>query len=779
MPILKRILEALLIALVYSLSGKLGQTMAILPGHATPIWPPAGVALAFLLLLGNRRALPGLLIGAYTDNLSFLTHTADILVMANVFLKNTGVVIGAVVQPIMGVYLIQHFIGREGPLYSIKSFLRFIAIIPIMCLFSASFGTSSLVLGGSAPWSKYTEIWLTWWLGDSIGTLATAPLLLVWWNNWRIKTTPVDVLETAAIFVGICVTSWIAFGSQENMPLEFLPIPVLLWAGLRLDLRGSILSILLVEVVAIWNTLQGFGPFQSDNINYSLMLIQLFIGVFTTTTMIVALFVKERNDAQQRLREERQNQFAQLVEGLGSKYFYYTHNTVGVFTYVSESVRELLGYAPEEFKRHFETFLPDTPLNQAAVAHTEGSIRGEQQSIYEIDIFHKDGSTRRIEVFERPVFDDEGQVVGVEGMSCDITDRIAEGEKFAALLNSAPDGMIISDDQGKITLVNTRTEEMFGYQRDELIGQAIEILMPENVRVYHPQLRIDFVSGHDIRSMGIGRELTAQRKDGSVFSVEISLSPLQTEDGLLISAAVRDITERKKAEQALSDGEEYKSAILESSLDCLISMDHEGRIIEFNPAAEKVFGYKREDVIGKILSETIVPPAFREAHDNGLKHYLQTGDGPVLNQRIEITALHANGEEFPVELAISSIERGDAPIFTAFIRDITVRKQAEEALAESENRLNLAMDTSGVGLWDFNTHTGETYLSPQYFAMLDYGPQELSHGYDTWQKLLHPDDRERVTEQFGHFVSSGHGQEIYEDEYRMVTKTGEDRWIFA
>jgi len=206
-------------------------------------------------------------------------------------------------------------------------------------------------------------------------------------------------------------------------------------------------------------------------------------------------------------------------------------------------------------------------------------------------------------------------------------------------------------------------------------------------------------------------------------------------------------------------------------------MDHEGNIIEFNPAAEKVFGYKRNDVIGRTLSDTVIPLAYREAHETGLKHYLSTGEGPVLNQRIEITAMRANGEDFPVELAISPIESSDPPVFTAFIRDITERKEAEDALAQSENRLNLAMDTSGVGLWDFNIQTGDTYLSPQYFSMLAYEPNELPHGYDTWQKLLHPDDREGVVEQFGHFITSG--IEIYEDEYRMCTKTGEDRWILA
>ncbi|PYV08680.1 MAG: hypothetical protein DMG23_12960 [Acidobacteria bacterium] len=137
------------------------------------------------------------------------------------------------------------------------------------------------------------------------------------------------------------------------------------------------------------------------------------------------------------------------------------------------------------------------------------------------------------------------------------------------------------------------------------------------------------------------------------------------------------ITERKRAEEGLRESEARKAAILESALDCIISINHLGEIIEFNAAAEKTFGYPRAKVLGRELSETIIPPSLRDQHRRGLAHYLATGEGPVLGKRIEMPAMHADDTEFPVELAISRVGLEGPPIFTAYLRDITDRKRAE------------------------------------------------------------------------------------------------------
>lgn len=157
-------------------------------------------------------------------------------------------------------------------------------------------------------------------------------------------------------------------------------------------------------------------------------------------------------------------------------------------------------------------------------------------------------------------------------------------------------------------------------------------------------------------------------------------------------AMSNEIAERIRAEKTLKGSEERKEAILATALDGIITINQEGLIIEFNPAAEKLFGYARQEVMGKGMAELIIPPHLRERHHNGLNHYLATGEGPVLGKHIEITAMRANGTEFPVELSIVRVGKETPPIFTGFVRDITHRKKAEAALQESENRYRTTLD---------------------------------------------------------------------------------------
>ena len=159
------------------------------------------------------------------------------------------------------------------------------------------------------------------------------------------------------------------------------------------------------------------------------------------------------------------------------------------------------------------------------------------------------------------------------------------------------------------------------------------------------------------------------------------------------------VSEQKRTEVDLRQSEERMRAILESALDCVITMDHEGRIVEFNPAAEKTFGYRRDEAIGRLLSEAIIPPQLRERHQKGLARYLATGSAPVLNKRLELSAVRRDGSEFPVELAITRIGTQEPPMFTGFIRDITERKQSENALKQAEEKYRSIFENAVEGIF--------------------------------------------------------------------------------
>jgi PAS domain S-box-containing protein len=170
----------------------------------------------------------------------------------------------------------------------------------------------------------------------------------------------------------------------------------------------------------------------------------------------------------------------------------------------------------------------------------------------------------------------------------------------------------------------------------------------------------------------------------------------------------------------LLESEIRKSAIFESALDCIVTIDDQGKIIEFNPAAERTFGYRREDVLGVELAEAIIPPSLRNAHRRGLAHYLATGEGPVFGQRLELTGLRADGSEFPVELTVTPVDLPGKPVFTGFVRDITERTEAIQALRDSEEQYRVLFESNPHPMWVFDLET-LAFLAVNDAAIHHYG----------------------------------------------------------
>ncbi len=244
----------------------------------------------------------------------------------------------------------------------------------------------------------------------------------------------------------------------------------------------------------------------------------------------------------------------------------------------------------------------------------------------------------------------------------------------------------------------------------------------------------------------------------------------------LVSLALEAV-ERLHAEGALRKSEGRTRLIIDTALSAVISMDDRGRIIGWNTKAEQIFGWTSQEAIGRPLSETIIPYAQREAQRRGLERFLKTGEGPVLNRRIEITALRRDGTEFPIELAITPLRLENAYTFTAFVVDISERKQAEEALRTSEARLMMTVQGSHIGIWDWNLTTGTVYFSPQWKSQLGYDDATLPDVFDEWRSRIHPEDQLLVHQTIQSCLDGDKSQ--FEIEHRLQHRDGSYRWILS
>jgi PAS domain S-box-containing protein len=579
----------LAITLAYVVAARLGFQLAFVAEQVTTVWAPTGIAQAALLLWG-RKFWPAIWLGAF-----FANAATDAPLWTAAFLAT-----GNTLEAVAAAWILSHFVGFDPALRRTRDAVAFIIVAAgLTTALSAAIGVTTLCAAHVQPWSRFPELWTAWWLGDILGALVVAPVILTTARSSRTRSRR-DWLETCVLLLGTVVATQAVFGqvfgpAVGHHPLEYVIFPFLIAAAVRPGQPATALVVLLASIVTIWNTVRGVGPFASSEVHQGLILLQVFMGVLAGTGLLLAAAITERETG------ERRRAAAYAVGDVVAHAKTLPDAATGILRAICENLGWPVGalwlVEPEaERLRCLTTWGSPSTL-------TAGFVSATQQASF----FRGVGLPGRVWESGKPTW--------IENVDRDRNFPRGPAARRAGLHGAFAFPMCIGN---------------------EVVG----VLEFFNRSVLTPDADL-------LRTMSV------------------------------VGNQLGQFVAHMRVETSVVEGQRDTRAILDTALDAIIGMDHHGLITEFNPAAERTFGYRRNEALGRELAELLIPRELREKHRAGVKRYLATGDGPFMDRRIETSAYHADGHEFPVEVSITRVSEDDPPRFTGFVRDLTARAEAD------------------------------------------------------------------------------------------------------
>ncbi|HVL02730.1 MAG TPA: PAS domain S-box protein, partial [Dongiaceae bacterium] len=385
----------------------------------------------------------------------------------------------------------------------------------------------------------------------------------------------------------------------------------------------------------------------------------------------------------QRALHESEQQFRLLVDSVRD-YAIYMIDPEGYITSWNAGAQRIKGYAAEEvLGKHFAMFYTTEdiasgqPQQELSQAVQDGRCEGRGWRL------SRGGVRFLAHAVITPIVDESGILRGFANVIRDISSHDSAEQRFRQVVESAPSAMVMINSKGVIEMVNAQAERVFGYSREELLGQPVELLLPARFRQHHPQLRAAFLANPQSRPMGAGRDLFGRRKDGSEFPIEIGLNPIETHEGTKVLSAIIDLSTRKRQEDRFRQ-------VVESAPSAMVMINAAGKIEMVNAQAERVFGYTRKELINQPV-ELLVPQRFADMHPAVRTAFFRDPLARPMGKGRDLFARRKDGSEFPVEIGLNPIETEEGTKVLSAIVDISDRKHKERKIQAALEEKNILL----------------------------------------------------------------------------------------
>ena len=772
-PSLRTIAMILALAGSYFCAGKLGLSWAYVHASVTAVWPPTGIALAALLLWGYRL-WPGIFLGAFLVNITTQGSVATTL----------GIAAGNTLEALLAAWAINRFANGAKAFERARNIFRFVLLAPVLStVVSATLGVISLTLTGFAPWDRFTGIWLTWWLGDAVGDLIVAPLIVIWATQPYPQIKTYRVVEALGLLLSLILVAYLVFFRGIASSAEYIVVLPLLWAAFRFGQRGAVTSAFMISVIALVGTATGGGPFAYANPNESLLHLQAFMGTMAVASLVLASVISEGKRAEQRLQVQDavsrilaespalKDAAPQIVRVLCERagwdfgaiwnigrddelhcveVWHMPSIRVSRFEAITKerSFRRGVGLPGRVWNNGKSAWIADITTDgnfpRAPVALEDG-LHGA----FGFPIKLADEVLGVIECFSREVREPDDhflQMVSDLGAQLGqfIERKRAENE-IAALNKQMTDDLKAMSRLQDLSTRLVQTHEMGSLMHD-ILDVAIEIAAADmgNVQLFERgsgALKIVAQRGFETpfleffstvndgaaacgRAMRLGERIIVEDVAASPIFAEspareimlsagaraVQSTPLFSRSGHLVgmfsthyrkpycpterqlalldllARQAADFIERTQTEDRLLQSEERLRAVVDTAVDGIITIDEEGTIITVNPAAEQIFAYQADEMIGQNV-RMLMPEGYRNEHASYISNYLRTGERKVIGIGREVEGRRKDGEIIPLDLGISESRVGERRIFTGIVRDITERKRNDELLRQAKDEL--------------------------------------------------------------------------------------------